>query len=75
MGPMPRSKATRHGESLKRLQLKDATTITKVEGSRIAASAAMPLSKAQRGPSRHAAPMPSSPTIIELGPGAASARA
>lgn len=75
IGPRPRSKATRQAESRQRFQLSEATTITTVEGSRMATSAPMPLTSPQSGPSRMAAPMPSRPTSIELGPGAASAMA
>ena len=65
----------RQGESRNRFQLKAAITINRVEGSKIAISATTALARAQPGPSRQAAPMPSKPTNIELGPGAASARA
>ena len=75
IGPSPRSKATRQGLLRMRFQLKAATTINTVEGKRIDISATRPLSSAQRAPSFTAAPIPSRPTIIELGPGEASAMA
>ena len=65
----------RQGEFSNRRQLRQAATINRVDGTRIAASAAQAVSSAHPSPWGQPAPSPSSPTIIELGPGAASARA